>query len=143
MKYIDVLKGYSKKLTSETGMQVVLVPKEVSSEKFHVSLSLLPHPVMIGNGRTRFRLRATAAAEVPASDPAIEDCLKKSIRLAVFFDDDQGFDIKEGKHGMAYHKKIREEDELFTDLMAEERSFSYRESWLVELEFTLDQIKEN
>lgn len=143
MKCIDVIKAYSKALQKETGTQVIIVPSELNSEKFHISLSMLPHPVPVGNGRIRFRLRATVSAEIPASDMAINDCLDRSIRLALFFDNVQGFPVEDGKCGMAYHTKIKDEDDLFADLAAEERSYSYSESWLVELEINLDYIGEH
>ncbi|NVP23813.1 hypothetical protein HPC63_06240, partial [Treponema phagedenis] len=53
---------------------VIIAPSEVKSERFHVELTLLPHPALIGNGRARFRMRGTVFAEIPASEPAINDC---------------------------------------------------------------------
>ncbi|WP_262373099.1 hypothetical protein [Treponema phagedenis] len=117
----------------------------MKSERFHVELTLLPHPALIGNGRARFRMRGTIFAEIPASDGAINDCLSRSLALAQFFDDTQGFAIQKetnkqkGIYALAYHKPLRDDDDLFSDLEAEERSYSYNESWLIELEFNLDE----
>ena len=86
-------------------------------------------------------------AEIPASDPGINDCLKRSVLLANFFDQAEGFTVREQTHegqavyGMAYHTSLREDDDLFSDLQeTEERSFSYNESWLVELEIDSDDF---
>ncbi|MEL3908065.1 MAG: hypothetical protein P1P64_03490 [Treponemataceae bacterium] len=142
LEYLDVVNGYVEFLKKETGTPVIIAPSEVKSERFHVELSLLPHPVIVGNGLVRFRLRATVFAEIPASNPAINDCLEQSLKLARFFDDAQGFLIakaggerRKNFYGMAYHTALRDDDDLFADLSADERSYSYAESWLVELEF--------
>ena len=146
LDFLKIIKAYSKHIQDETGTQVIVRPSEVKSEKFHVELNLLPHPVMVGNGRARFRMRATVAAEIPASDKAIDDCLNRSIKLAQVFDQAEGFLIAESTaeknaiYGMAYHTALRDDDDLFTDLEVEERSYSYNESWLVELEFNLDDF---
>lgn len=145
---LAVIKAYGKKLEQETGIQTVIMPSLVKSEKFHVELSLLPHPVLVGNGRVRLRLRATVFAEIPASDRAINDCLACSLTLAQFFDQAEGFTVTEGNgvekgvYGTAYHTPLRSDDELFTDLQeSEQRSFSYNESWLVELEINSDDVR--
>ncbi len=142
--FLQIIKAYANRLQKATECQVIVLPSEVNSEKFHVELSILPHPVIVGNGRVRFRIRATVFAEVPASDPAINDCLEKSICLAEFFDEAQNFTIDETQeiYGMVFHTALRDDDDLFADLEAEDRSYSYNESWLVELEFDLDKIKE-
>ena len=125
--------------------QVVLLPAAVQSDKFHVELALLPHPVLPGNGAIRLRLRATACAEIAATEAALNECLLHSIRLALFFDQAEGFVLRNEReisalgdsateYGMAYHTAIREDDELFTDLNERDGQYSYRESWLVELE---------
>lgn len=136
--YFSVLKSYAKFLRSQTNVQPVFLPSEVSSEKFHVELSLLSHPTIVGNGRVKFRVRATAVAEIPPSEKAINDCLEKSIALGIFFDEAQGFPIDEEKriYGIAYHQALRDDDEAFADLV-EPRSYSFRETWLCELEFNL------
>jgi len=66
------------------------------------------------------------------------------VSLAQFFDQAEGFTIREkadeqsAVYGIAYHTALRDDDDLFSDLQeAEERSFSYNESWLVELEFNI------
>lgn len=146
LDFFKIIKAYSNHLQNETGTQVIVRPSEVKSEKFHVELNLLPHPVIVGNGRARFRMRATVAAEIPASDKSINDCLNRSIKLAQVFDQAEGFLIDESTgeknaiYGMAYHTALRDDDDLFTDLEVEERSYSYNESWLVELEFNLDDF---
>lgn len=147
MDYIQVLKAYAKFMQQQTSVPVIIMPSEVKSERFHIELSLLPHPVIVGNGRVRFRVRGSVFAEIPPSNPAINDCLDRSIRLARFFDIAQGFTIAEagGKrqrpvYGMAYHTALRDDDDLFADLAMEERSYAYAESWLIELEFTLSEI---
>ncbi len=145
--YLDVVKAYAKHLREKTGTQVIILPSEVNSERFHVELSILPHPVVEKNGRARVRIRATVAAEIPASEVSINDCLKRSFRLALYFDFAQGFPIiandanGDGVCGIAYHTALRDDDDLFSDLGAEDRSYSYNESWLVELEFDLSNIK--
>ncbi len=135
--FLKIIKAYAEKLRSETETPVTIAPSEVKSERFHIELSLLPHPVVVGNGRVRLRMRSTVFAEIPASDVAINDCLKRSIALAHFFDDAQGFTIDKEKeeYAMAYHTALRDDDDLFSDLASEDRSYSYNESWLVELEF--------
>lgn len=147
MDYIQVLKSYAAFLQKETGVPVIILPSEVKSERFHVELSLLPHPVIVGNGRVRFRIRGTVFAEIPASDIAINDCLDKSVTLARFFEEAQGFTILEagGKrrqsiYGMAYHTPLRDDDDLFTDLANEERYYAYNETWLIQLEFDLAMV---
>ena len=74
--FLEAVKAYAAHLQSQTGTQAVIMPSLLKSEKFHVELNLLPHPVIVGNGRIRLRLRATVYAEIPASDPGINDCLK-------------------------------------------------------------------
>lgn len=140
LNLLAIIKSYAVFLQALTETQVIIKPSAVKSEKFHVELNLLPHPVIVGNGRARLRLRATVCAEIPASDKAIDDCLQKSLVLAQFFDAAQGFTIKKGVYGMAYHSILRDDDDLFADLEAEERSFSYNESWLVELEFNTNEF---
>lgn len=140
VKYLQIIKAYACFLEEQTKTQAIIVPSEVRSEKFHIELNLLPHPVIVGNGRVRVRIRATVFAEIPASDKAIDDCINKSIVLATFFDEAQGFKIKEGVYAMAHHSTLRDDDDLFCDLGEKERSYSYNESWLVELEFNLEQI---
>lgn len=135
MNYIDIIKSYAKTLSTMTETPVVILPSEVKSERFHVRLSILAHPAIVGNGLVRFRLRATVWAEIPPSDNAIDDALRKSIALAEFFDEAQGFRIAENFYGTAYHFPLREDDELFADLSSEDRSYAYTESWLCELEF--------
>lgn len=140
---LRVIKAYAEKLKTQTETPVIIAPSEVNSERFHVELSLLPHPVAVGNGRVQFRMRATVKAEIPSSDTAINDCLNRSLTLAAFFDTAQGFDIDADNelYGIAHHSSLRDDDDLFSDLMSEQRSYSYNESWLVELEFNLDTIK--
>lgn len=146
LDFLKIIKAYAAYLQEKTGTQVIVRPSEVKSDKFHIELNLLPHPAMVGNGRARFRMRATVAAEIIASDKAIDDCLSRSIKLAQFFDQAEGFliaespDEKECIYGMAYHAALRDDDDLFTDLEAEEKSYSYNESWLIELEFNLDDF---
>ncbi|MEL3903506.1 MAG: hypothetical protein P1P63_00060 [Treponemataceae bacterium] len=146
LNFLQVIKSYSTFVQKETGMPAIILPSEVKSERFHIELNVLPHPVIVGNGRVRFRMRATVFAEIPASDTAINDCLDKSIKAAVFFDETQGFTIKEKTeeqnaiYGIAYHTQLRDDDDLFSDLQNENRSYSYNESWLVELEFNLEEI---
>ncbi len=144
INFLKVIKAYAERLQKATECQVIVLPSEVNSEKFHLELSILPHPAIVGNGRVRFRIRATVFAEIPASHPAINDCLEKSICLAQFFDEAQNFTIDETEeiYGMAFHTALRDDDDLFADLEAEDRSYSYNESWLVALEFDLDKIKE-
>jgi len=143
LNLLSIVKSYAVFLQALTAIQVIINPSAVKSEKFHVELNLLPHPVIVGNGRARLRLRATVCAEIPASDKAIDDCLQKSLVLARFFDDTQGFTIREkageqkAVYGIAYHSTLRADDDLFADLQAEERSYSYNESWIVELEFNI------
>ncbi|MFC2599695.1 MAG: hypothetical protein ACFNX1_00765 [Treponema lecithinolyticum] len=144
LKLLEVIKTYAAHLQAQTGTQAIIMPSLLKSEKFHIELNLLPHPVVVGNGRTRLRLRATVYAEIPASDPGINDCLSRSVSLAQFFDQAEGFTIREkadeqsAVYGIAYHTALRDDDDLFSDLQeAEERSFSYNESWLVELEFNI------
>ena len=138
--FLEAVKAYAAHLQSQTGTQAVIMPSLLKSEKFHVELNLLPHPVIVGNGRIRLRLRATVYAE-------INDSLKRSVLLANFFDQAEGFTVREQTHegqavyGMAYHTSLREDDDLFSDLQeTEERSFSYNESWLVELEINSDDF---
>lgn len=145
--FLEAVKAYAAHLQSQTGTQAVIMPSLLKSEKFHVELNLLPHPAIVGNGRIRLRLRATVYAEIPASDPGINDCLKRSVLLANFFDQAEGFTVREqtnegqAVYGMAYHTSLREDDDLFSDLQdAEERSYSYNESWLVELEINSDDF---
>lgn len=146
LNLLAIIKSYAVFLQALTETQVIIKPSAVKSEKFHVELNLLPHPVIVGNGRARLRLRATVCAEIPASDKAIDDCLQKSLVLAQFFGDTQGFAIHEkvggqkAVYGIAYHAALRDDDDLFADLEAEERSFSYNESWLVELEFNTNEF---
>ena len=147
LKLLEAVKAYAAHLQAQTGTQAVIMPSLLKSEKFHVELNLLPHPVIVGNGRTRLRLRATVYAEIPASDPGINDCLSRSVSLAHFFDQTEGFTIREktneenAVYGIAYHTALREDDDLFSDLQeTEERSFSYNESWLVQLEFNSDEF---
>ncbi|CEM62224.1 hypothetical protein DWQ65_03160 [Treponema phagedenis] len=144
--FLKIIKSYAGLLSEQTKTPVIIAPSEVKSEKFHVELTLLPHPALIGNGRARFRMRGTVFAEIPASEPAINDCLSRSLALAQFFDDTQGFTIQnktneqKGIYGLAYHRPLRDDDDLFSDLESEERSYSYNESWLIELEFNLDEV---
>lgn len=147
LKLLEVVKAYAAHLQAQTGTQAIIMPSLLKSEKFHIELNLLPHPVVVGNGRTRLRLRATVYAEIPASDPGINDCLSRSVSLAHFFDQAEGFTIREktneenAVYGIAYHTALREDDDLFSDLQeTEERSFSYNESWLVQLEFNSDEF---
>ena len=121
--FLEAVKAYAAHLQSQTGTQAVIMPSLLKSEKFHVELNLLPHPVIVGNGRIRLRL------------------------LANFFDQAEGFTVREqtnegqAVYGMAYHTSLREDDDLFSDLQeTEERSFSYNESWLVELEINSDDF---
>ncbi len=139
---LQVVKAYARHLRAETQTAVTIAPSEVKSERFHVELSLLPHPAVVGNGRLRFRIRATVFAEIPASETAINDCLERSVKLAMYFDQARGFPIAQDKevYGLAYHTALREDDDLFADLQMEDRSYSYNESWLVELEFDLAEI---
>lgn len=143
LNFLAIIKSYAVFLQALTATQVIVNPSAVRSEKFHVELNLLPHPVIVGNGRARLRLRATVCAEIPASDKAIDDCLQKSLVLAQFFDEAQGFTIREdaggqkATYGIAYHSALRDDDDLFADLQAEERSYAYNESWIVELEFNI------
>lgn len=139
--FLNVINSYAKKLRGTTDTQVIVLPSEVKSERFHIELALLPHPTIIGNGRIRIRMRATVFAEIPASNSAINDCLKRSITLAAFFDNEQGFTIDEKieLYGLAFHTALRDDDDLFADLQSEGRSYSYNESWLVELEFNLEK----
>lgn len=142
---LNIITSYMAHLEHACKTQAVLLPAEVQSDKFHVELALLPHPVLPGNGAIRLRLRATACAELAATETALNDCLENSIRLAFFFDQAEGFALHGGEdgsipgdgskgYGMAYHTAIREDDELFTDLNERDGQYSYRESWLVELE---------
>jgi len=135
--WIAVPKAYRAALAEACGIQVILEPSEVKSERFHVRLMPLPHPEIVGNGRVRLRLRASVSGEIPPSDRGISDALEVSLKLGFFFDGEQSFRIAEGVYGMAYHQAIREDDELFTDL-ADDRSSSYDEHWLVELEFNYE-----
>lgn len=141
LKYLKIIKAFAKKLQSETKCQVIVLPSEVKSEKFHIELTLLPHPVFIGNGRARIRMRANLFAEIPPSNEAINDCLEKSINVGWYFDEVQNFTIDEDKkiYGLCYAQNIQDEDALFADIV-EPRSYSYSENWLVELEFTLEDI---
>lgn len=146
-KFLDAVKAYAEHLQAQTGTQAVIMPSLLKSEKFHVELNLLPHPVLVGNGRIRLRLRATVYAEIPATDPGINDCLSRSVILAQFFDQAEGLTIRKetnteaAVYGMAYHTALREDDDLFSDLQeTEERSFSYNESWLAELEINSDDF---
>lgn len=142
---LNIITSYMAHLEAACKTQAVLLPAEVQSDKFHVELALLPHPVLPGNGAIRIRLRATACAELAATETALNDCLAASIRLALFFDQAEGFALRSQEdgsspddgtkgYGMAYHTAIREDDELFTDLNERDGQYSYRESWLVELE---------
>ena len=142
---LNIITSYMAHLEKECKTQAILLPAEVQSDKFHVELALLPHPVLPGNGAIRIRLRVTACAELAATETALNDCLASSIRLALFFDQAEGFALRGQEagstpddgargYGMAYHTAIREDDELFTDLNERDGQYSYRESWLVELE---------
>lgn len=142
---LTIISSYMTHLETVCNTQVVLLPAAVQSDKFHVELALLPHPVLPGNGAIRLRLRATACAEIAATEAALNECLLHSIRLALFFDQAEGFTLLpepghgspasgQRLYGMAYHTAIREDDELFTDLNERDGQYSYRESWLVELE---------
>lgn len=142
---LNIITSYMAHLEHACKTQAVLLPAEVQSDKFHVELALLPHPILPGNGAVRLRLRATACAELAATEEALNECLVHSIRLALFFDQAEGFALRNEKekrsptagateYGMAYHTAIREDDELFTDLNERDGQYSYRESWLVELE---------
>ena len=148
---LNIITSYMAHLEKECKTQAILLPAEVQSDKFHVELALLPHPILPGNGAVRLRLRATACAELAATEAALNDCLASSIRLALFFDQAEGFalcgqeagstpDDGAKEYGMAYHTAIREDDELFTDLNERDGQYSYRESWLVELEVKESEI---
>ncbi len=133
--WIAVLNAYKAKLAQDCGVQVILEPSTLQPERFHVRLVPIPHPVVVGNGRTRLRLRASASGEIPPSDRGVSDALDVSLKLALWFDEEQGgIAVAPGAWAVAYHQAIREDDELFTDL-ADERSYSYDEHWLVEIEF--------
>lgn len=134
VNYLAIINAYADLIRSETDTPVIVIPSEVKSERFHVELSPLAHPTLVGNGRARIRLRATVFAEIPPSDIAINDCLTKSLKLANFFDETQGVKIDEGFYALAYHTALRDDDELFADL-DEDRSYAYSESWLCEIEF--------
>lgn len=138
--FLKIIKKYAEFLQSQTKTPVIIAPSEVKSERFHIELNLLSHPTILENERAQLRLRATVFAEIPSSDRAINDVLTKSLTLALFFSSAQGFYIEDKKntkiYGMAYHTPLAQDDELFTDL-AEERSYSYTENWLVKLEFNL------
>ncbi len=135
LMWINVLKAYAKKITEDCGVQVILEPSEVRPERFHIRLSPLPHPVIIGNGRVQLRLRASAEAEIPPTDRGISDSLGVSLRLADWFGETQGgIQIAEDVYALAYHQAIREDDDLFADL-AEQRSYGYTEHWICRIEF--------
>lgn len=146
LKYFDCIKAYAAHLQNQTGTPVIIAPSEVSSERFHVELTLLPHPVIPGNGTVRLRLRATVFAEIPPSETAINDCIERSVRLALFFDHAESFPVKKAEAGqrgvycMSYPSEMRADDDLFSDLEGDNRSYSYNESWLVELESRLYEI---
>ena len=139
--WIQVINAYKTKLAEACDIQVILEPSEVKPERFHVSLVLLPHPVIVGNGRVRFRLRASVNAEIPPSNRGISDALGVSLKLAAWFDQEQGgIKIADSVYAMAYHRAIREDDELFTDL-SEPRSYGYDEHWIVEIDFLYEAAK--
>ena len=94
--------------------------------------------MIIGNGRARLRLRAELFAEIPASNTAINDCLERSLKAALFFDEVQNFTIDEEAkfYGLCYPQAIKPDDEIFLDII-EPRSYSYTETWILELEFNL------
>lgn len=142
---VNIITSYMAHLETVCKTQTVLLPAEVQSDKFHVELALLPHPLLPGNGAIRLRLRATACAEIAATEAALNECLAHSIRLSLFFDQAESFAVRSTQtqavptdgqplYAMAYHTAIREDDELFTDLTERDGQYSYRESWLVELE---------
>ena len=129
--YLKIAEAFAKRLREATDTQVVILPSEVKSEKFHFELSFLPHPVIIGNGRARLRLRAELFAEIPASNTAINDCLDRSLKAALFFDEGAKF------YGLCYPQAIKPDDEIFLDII-EPRSYSYTETWILELEFNIE-----
>lgn len=131
---LEIIKSYRAELKKQTGVNAVIIPSEMDSAKFLVSLSMLPHPAVLDNGRVRLRLRGTVQAEIAASDKAINECLERSLNLARFFGDAQGYPLTDGKYAMAYHTALREDDELFADL-SDEKGYVYAESWLIQLEF--------
>ena len=137
--YLKIAEAFAKRLREATDTQVIILPSEVKSEKFHFELSFLPHPVIIGNGRARLRLRAELFAEIPASNTAINDCLEHSLKAALFFDEVQNFTIDEGAkfYGLCYPQAIKPDDEIFLDII-EPRSYSYTETWILELEFNIE-----
>lgn len=139
--YLKIINGFVERLKEATSTQVIILPSEVKSEKFHFELSLLPHPVVVGNGRRRIRMRVELFAEIPPSNEAINDCLDRSLKVAEFFDEVQNFTIDEKNHiyGLCYPQAIKTEDEIFADII-ELRSFSYTESWIVELEFNQEEV---
>jgi len=136
--WIRILQGYERALKDSTGVQVILQPSKVSPERFHVDLSPLPHPVVVGNGRFRLRLRAQVGAELPPTDRGISDALGKSLALADWFSETRGFPIAPELWGQAFHSILRPDDEMFVD-GAEDRSYGYEEFWLVELEFDYEE----
>jgi hypothetical protein len=142
LMWIQVLKAYAKKIAEDCGVQVILEPSEVRPERFHIRLAPLPHPVIVGNGRVQFRVRASAEAEIPPTDRGISDSLGISLRLAEWFDETQGgIQIADDVYAIAYHQAIREDDDLFTDL-AEPRSYSYAEHWICRIEFDYTRAAE-
>ncbi|MDR1420629.1 MAG: hypothetical protein LBI86_09665 [Treponema sp.] len=141
-EWIRIPRAYSQKLREACGVQVILEPSEVKPERFHVSLVPLPHPALVGENRVRLRLRASVNAELPPTDRGISDALESSLKLAYWFGQEQGgINLAEGVYATAFHRQIREDDEMFTDL-AEPRSYSYDEHWLVEIEFDYEAAAE-
>ena len=70
---LTIISSYMTHLETVCNTQVVLLPAAVQSDKFHVELALLPHPVLPGNGAIRLRLRATACAEIAATEAALNE----------------------------------------------------------------------
>lgn len=136
-QWIRILEGYASTLGNVTGVQVILQPSQTKPERFHVDLSPLPHPVVVGNGRFRLRLRAEVGADLPPTKRGISDALEKSLALAQWFSEVRGFQIAPELCGMAYHTALRPDDEMFVD-GADDRSYGYEEFWLVELEFDFE-----
>lgn len=141
--YLKIIHSFAKKLNEATDTQVVVLPSEVKSEKFHFELSLLPHPIFVGNGRTRIRLKATLFAEIPPTNEAINDCLTRSVKIGWYFDEVQNFTIDADNkfYGLCFATAISEDENAFMDFI-DPRSYSYTENWILELEFAQDKIDE-
>lgn len=140
--YLKIIHSFAKKLHEATDTQVVVLPSEVKSEKFHFELSLLPHPIFVGNGRTRIRLKATLFAEIPPSNEAINDCLERSVKIGWYFDEAQPFpiDVEKDFYGTCFATALNEDEDAFLDFL-DQRSYSYTENWILELEFSQDKIE--